>query len=226
MKNIGAALLVAQSKIVGVGKDAKNSFQNYDYVSAETMITECRKALHKAGLLFCRKSWTMTENSTVMSDYILSHPESGEEMEVKNEMVVPPNQKQLDKAVLAALTTGMNYTLRDLLLIPRCENDQPEIDMMPPASSKVEKKVSEIKAKPVATKGDPELSRKGRSAALAFVFGMKPDAKAYEEALLRHAETKYEKSFSSAEELPEEYIMRVLEAHDVDYKELPAGARK
>jgi hypothetical protein len=231
MKSIGSALLLAQSNIAGVGKDAKNSFQNYDYVSAETMITECRRALHKAGLLFCRKSWLMTEGNTVMSEYLLTHPESGEEMQVKNEMVVPPNQKQLDKAVLAALTTGMNYTLRDLLLIPRCENEQPEIDAMEPAKAKrsapVNKQAAQIKFVPVNPEPKEDApSQKGMASALHFVFGLKPDPRGYEEVLLRHAGSKYEKTFEKAEDLPEEYIIEVLKAHDVDYKETQTGATK
>lgn len=209
---------MAQNKIVGVGKDAKNSFANYDYVSAEMMITECRKALHKAGLLFCRRNWSMSESGTVKSEYILSHPESGEEMLMNNEMVVPPNQKQLDKAVLAALTTGMNYTLRDLLLIPRCENDQPEVDTLPPA---VEKKVSNITAKSIDPQ--PEAGTPTLVAAMNIVYGMKDDPKGYEQVLLRHAGEKYGKTFKSADDLPDEYMIKVLEAHQIEYKTTKPG---
>ena len=213
MKNIAAALLVAQNQIVGVGKDAKNSFANYDYVSAETMITECRRALHKAGLLFCRQNWFMSETGTVKSEYLLSHPDSGEEMLMKNEMVVPPNQKQTDKAVLAALTTGMNYTLRDLLLIPRCENDQPEVDTLPPA---VEKRVSNMAAKNIEP--EPATGTPALVAAMNLVYGMKDDPRGYEQVLLRHAGEKYGKTFGSAEELPDEYMVKVLDAHQIEYK--------
>lgn len=221
MKNLGSALLVAQTKMGGVGKDAKNTFANYDYVSAETMITECRKALHKAGLLFYRLNWTANEGCTVVtSKYSLMHPESGETMALTNDMVVPPQQKQTDKAMLAALTTGMNYTLRDLLLIPRCESEQPEVDTMPSPSKAVSKaaaKKSKPNAKALPT-GDP-----GLVGSMGLVFGLKDDAEEYESALLRHASEKYDKKFSAVEDLPDEYLLRVLEAHRVEYTAPPAG---
>ena len=134
MKELQGALLSAQKAVSNVGKDSKNSFANYDYTSAEAMITQCRKALHKSGLAFARLRWEMKGNElgiSVISQYSLTHAESGETLEMMNEMIVPPNQKQLDKAVLAALTTGLNYTLRDMLMIPRYENVQPEVDSMP-----------------------------------------------------------------------------------------------
>lgn len=223
MKNLYLSLLAAQTKMGGVGKDAKNTFANYDYVSAETMITECRKALHKAGLLFYRVNWTLNmETMVVGSKYRLIHPESGESIDLLNDMVVPPHQKQVDKAALAALTTGMNYTLRDLLLIPRCENEQPEVDNLPAAKKKKVMPKITIPKKSSSEKALPEGSP-GLVAAMGFVFGMKDDPAEYEAALIRHASEKYEKEFSSVESLPDEYMIRVLEAHRVDYKLTPAG---
>ena len=221
MKSIGSALLAAQTKMGGVGKDAKNSFANYDYVSAEAMITACRKALHKSALLFSRTHWTVNEECTIVtSKYVLMHPESGETMELTNDMVIPQQQKQIDKASLAALTTGMNYTLRDLLLIPRCESEQPEVDTMPSPSKAVSKaaaKKSKPKGKALST-GDP-----GLVGSMGLVFGLKDDADEYEAALLRHASEKYDKKFSAVEDLPDEYLLRVLEAHRVEYTAPTAG---
>lgn len=214
MKELQGALLSAQKAVSNVGKDSKNSFANYDYTSAEAMITQCRKALHKSGLAFARLRWEMKGNEfgiSVISQYSLTHAESGETLEMVNEMIVPPNQKQLDKAVLAALTTGLNYTLRDMLMIPRCENEQPEVDSMP---------APKPQAAPVSK---PVVNNKGLLSALALVFGMKDNAAEYELALLGHAAKKYKKEFKSADELPNEYIKQVLDAHKVTYREAIPG---
>jgi hypothetical protein len=214
VKELQGALLSAQKAVSNVGKDSKNSFANYDYTSAEAMITQCRKALHKSGLAFARLRWEMKGNEfgiSVISQYSLTHAESGETLEMVNEMIVPPNQKQLDKAVLAALTTGLNYTLRDMLMIPRCENEQPEVDSMP---------APKPQAAPVSK---PVVNNKGLLSALALVFGMKDNAAEYELALLGHAAKKYKKEFKSADELPNEYIKQVLDAHKVTYREAIPG---
>jgi len=44
---LDAALLVAQSALNSVGKDAKNQFHKYSYTSAEGMIGACRDALRR-----------------------------------------------------------------------------------------------------------------------------------------------------------------------------------
>ena len=222
MKELHQSLLAAQKAVSNVGKDAKNSFANYDYVSAEAMITSCRRALHKSGLSFARTNWELKSSEigvTVFSKYVLTHAESGEQIEMVNEMIVPPNQKQLDKAVLAALTTGLNYTLRDMLMIPRCENDQPEVDSMP--TTKAAPKAA-LKAAPKAAP-KAEATDRGLVGALAMVFGMKDNAAEYEAALLGHAAKKYAREFKSAGELPNEYIKQVLDAHNVKYREAKPG---
>ena len=215
MKALTAALIEAQQAIRSVGKDAKNDFAKYDYVSAETMIAECRRALHASGLLFCRTHWDLKQSMegvmTMVSSYLLSHPESGEDLKMVSEMVVPPNQKQLDKAVLAALTTSLNYMLRDLLLIPRA--DEPEVDNLPEPAASPKPKPSH---KPV------ESDSKVLQASLNLVFGMKPDPIDYEKALLRHANSKYGKEFKSAAELPDEYVKQVIDAHNIKISEAPA----
>ena len=218
MKALTAALIEAQQAIRSVGKDAKNDFAKYDYVSAETMIAECRRALHASGLLFCRTHWDLKQPmegvTTMASSYLLSHPESGDEMKMTSEMVVPPNQKQLDKAVLAALTTSLNYMLRDLLLIPRA--DEPEIDNLP---------------EPVVAKKKPEAPKKQSvgdtvlQSALALVIGGKADPDDYEAALFRHASDKYDREFRSVDQLPDEYVKRVVEAHDIKISDAAAGDR-
>ena len=152
---------------------------------------------------------------TVVSKYLLSHPETGEAMELMNEMIVPPNQKQLDKAVLAALTTGLNYSLRDLLLIPRA--DEPEVDNLPEPQPKSAPKPAKAAAKQEPASGDRALAL-----GLSMVFGLKPDAEGYEKALLEHASKKYDKKFTSTAELPDEYVKQVIEAHNIKMSEATA----
>ncbi len=225
MKELTAALIRAQQAIRSVGKDAKNDFAKYDYVSAETMIAECRRALHASGLLFCRTHWDLKQSSegftTMVSSYLLSHPESGEDMKMVSEMVVPPNQKQLDKAVLAALTTSLNYMLRDLLLIPRA--DEPEVDNLPEPVAAPKPKAT---PKPKPAEADPSAGDKVLQAALNHVFGMKEDPVDYEKVLLRHAKDKYGREFRSADTLPDEYVQRVVEAHNVKISDATAEEKE
>lgn len=222
MKELTGALIAAQKAIGSVSKDATNSFANYDYVSAETMITQCRRALHGSGLIFSRTHWDMKSTDfgiTVVSKYLLSHPESGESMDLVNEMIVPPNQKQLDKAVLAALTTGLNYSLRDLLLIPRA--DEPEVDNLPEPQAKSSPKPQPSTAPKRESDGEA-CGDRVLQAALNLVFGMKPDPDGYKKALLAHAKDKYGREFRSADSLPDEYVKRVVEAHNVKISEATA----
>jgi hypothetical protein len=224
VKELMTALSVAQKAIRSVGKDAKNDFAKYDYVSAETMISECRRALHKAGLVFSRTAWEMKTTEfgvTVVSNYVLNHPESGEQISMSSEMIVPPAQKQLDKATLAALTTSLNYMLRDMLLIPRA--DEPEVDNMPePASApkRAAKKKPAPKADKAAESGSTVLQ-----AALALVIGGKANPNDYEEALFRHASDQYGREFRSVDQLPDDYVKRVVEAHDVKIEAADADDR-
>ncbi|MAN60584.1 MAG: hypothetical protein CMI60_01425 [Parvibaculum sp.] len=215
------ALSAAQKAIRSVGKDAKNDFAKYDYVSAETMISECRRALHKAGLVFSRTAWEMKTTDfgvTVVSKYVLNHPESGEQICMSSEMVVPPAQKQLDKATLAALTTSLNYMLRDMLLIPRA--DEPEVDNMPEPVSAPKPTAKKKPAPKVDSSGSNALQ-----AALALVIGGKANPTDYEAALFRHASAQYDREFRSVEQLPDEYVKRVVEAHDVKIEAATADDR-
>ncbi len=128
-KNLWQALMQAQKSLSSVHKDAKNDWGKYGYTSAEQMISECRRALLGSGLVFARTNWSLHEDR-VTSHFVVAHPESGETMEFGNDMLVVSSKNQ-DKSILAALTTVMNYALRDLLLIPRVDDRQPEIDNRP-----------------------------------------------------------------------------------------------
>jgi len=122
---LDAALLRAQSTLKAVGKDATNSFHRYNYTSSEGMLSACREALHSAGLVVRRTHWTIEpggEFGTLVSWIVCAHPASGTELKDSVAWpIVPEKGRPLDKAVAGALTTSLNYYLRDLLQVPREE---------------------------------------------------------------------------------------------------------
>lgn len=119
MKNLQAALMRAQKSLDGVQKTSTNKFSNYDYVSAEDMVTSARKALHNAGLVAGRKAWNY-EKDKVICTFFIAHPESGEELTGSTEFPsVPRKGTPEDKAIATALTSSLSYFLRDVLLLPR-----------------------------------------------------------------------------------------------------------
>ena len=124
-QSLAGALLVAQASINGVGKDARNQFHKYSYTSAEGMIAACRQALHGAGLVFSRIGWELSpDGQTVASEFLLQHPASNSVMSFQCPwLVVVEKGRPVDKALAGALTTSMGYFLRDLLLLPREDED-------------------------------------------------------------------------------------------------------
>jgi hypothetical protein len=129
-KNLASALLAAQKALPSVGKDSKNSFHHYAYVSAEAMIGACRDALHGAGLTVRRAGWKFDgtpEGGIVNSTFVLTHGPTGESVSDEIAWIcVPEKGRPIDKAMAGALTSSLGYYLRDLLLVPR--EDESEMD--------------------------------------------------------------------------------------------------
>jgi hypothetical protein len=131
--NLAAALVVAQRNLPGVLKDAANTFHRYKYVSSESMIRECRAALHDAGLALIPVSETMRPApelaafgaaAVLSASWELFHGPSGESTPLTWEWpIVPEKGRPLDKALASARTTGLGYGLRDLLLAPRVDHE-------------------------------------------------------------------------------------------------------
>jgi hypothetical protein len=123
-------LLAAQKALPSVGKDAKNSFHHYAYVSAEAMISACREALHGAGLTARRAGWKFDgspEGGIVYSTFVVTHGSTGESITDEIAWVcVPEKGRPIDKSLAGCLTSSLNYWLRDLLLVPR--EDESEMD--------------------------------------------------------------------------------------------------
>jgi len=129
-QTLASALLAAQKALPSVGKDAKNSFHHYSYVSAEAMIGACRDALHGAGLTVRRAGWKYDgspEGGIVNSTFVLTHGPTGESVSDEIAWIcVPEKGRPIDKAMAGALTSSLGYYLRDLLLVPR--EDESEMD--------------------------------------------------------------------------------------------------
>jgi len=129
------ALLAAQQAIAAVMKDARANYgerARYSYVSADQMVGECRKALHGAGLILVRESYSVQTipdmGSMLLSNYLLVHAESGLSISSSQSpwFIIEAQGRPLDKALAGALTTSLSYFLRDLLLVPR--EDEAEMD--------------------------------------------------------------------------------------------------
>lgn len=124
--SLNGALLGAQNALKSVGKDAKNSFHGYNYTSSEGMISACRDALHANGLVVSRTSWRFDagtgEFGMLISTFVLSFVDTNESVSAEScWFVVPEKGRPIDKALAGALTSSLNYYLRDLLLVPREE---------------------------------------------------------------------------------------------------------
>lgn len=138
---LSEAISLAQSFIGSVGKDSRNDFHKYDYVSAESMVSAARAALQRASVAVRRVGAIImpTESSDVRINR-----KTGEEVRMPvfnlrsifrvgfgNEhedttfdwAVIPDAGRPLDKAAAGAMTTSLSYFLRDLLLVPRQDDD-------------------------------------------------------------------------------------------------------
>lgn len=134
-KVIAAKLTKAQHEVHGLGKDATNAFHKYAYTSAESMITYSNGVLCNNGLGLFRQRQDVVmdgQQAYLMATYQLIDL-TGESEELTAKWPVCPDKgRPLDKAVAAADTTCLAYTLRDLLKIPRVEHEVDADDEPPP----------------------------------------------------------------------------------------------
>ena len=119
---VAAALAAAVADIKRLGKEAKNDYHKYQYTSGEQRIQEARRVASMHGLTFRIKSWDMemlTDQYYKLICFGEILHESGESIE--SERIVLPFRdakgKELDKAMLAALTEAYGYWLRCTLMI-------------------------------------------------------------------------------------------------------------
>jgi len=127
------ALLEAQQALAAVAKTARASYggeAQYAYVSADEMITQARRALHGAGLVLYRSGMRLcgsreAAHTHIECDYALCHIATGQCVQFTGIpwYIVEARGRPLDKALATASTTSLSYFLRDLLLVPRCSDD-------------------------------------------------------------------------------------------------------
>ena len=121
-----AALARAIARAHAVEHDAQNPHHRYSYASAEAVLGEARAALSSEGLSLVTVSATPAgADGAHMLDvtYLLAHS-SGESLVVSRSWpIVVGNGRPLDKALAGASTTCLAYTLRDILLLPRGDQE-------------------------------------------------------------------------------------------------------
>lgn len=114
--------------MVAIEKDSRNQHGNYDYVSAEAMIAKTRAAMLELGLVLYRESAEIVHIGGVpvlRQDYLLIDTETDQSVGFRQDLPCPERKgTPADKAALASMTTGLNYAIRDLLMVSRGREDQ------------------------------------------------------------------------------------------------------
>tara|TARA_R100001594_G_scaffold71251_2_gene105827 strand:+ start:2732 stop:3454 length:723 start_codon:yes stop_codon:yes gene_type:complete len=144
-----AALHAAQWRAKRIDKDSKNTFSNYDYTSAESMMSMWTELSGEHGLslfpLELNIRYTPGDPPTLVTTWLLSHL-CGEDRTLTMEWpVVTGKGKPLDKAIASARTSSLGYLIRDLLIAPRVN---PTDDMDHTKWSSTEKKKTYNKPRP------------------------------------------------------------------------------
>lgn len=121
--SIDIALYAAQHSLHAVAKDRRNEFSKYNYVSVDGMVSACRDALHENGLMVSRSSFSIDlATNTLVNRFVLVEPETGASRSYETPwLFFEEKGKPIDKALAGALSSSLNYFLRDLLLVVREE---------------------------------------------------------------------------------------------------------
>jgi len=135
-----AGLVAAQRVGKTVAKDGKNAHHGYKYATSEDVIEEARSALGAGELALFAEASSLREIIpasgegsayepplyVVDSVYVLAHASGGTHRITSSTFVMPEKGRPFDKALAAAKTYDLAYTLRSLLLLPRGEADHPD----------------------------------------------------------------------------------------------------
>lgn len=132
-RSIRAALVAAQRDLRQVSKGSENKFHNYRYASADDMMAACRAALHAHGLSARRTRWCIEADEThkwLVCSYVIEHEDGDSEAHpmATKWPFAEEKGRPLDKALAGALTSSLGYWLRDLLLVPRDDEDMDKRD--------------------------------------------------------------------------------------------------
>ena len=122
-KTLAEGLVIAQGKARPVGK--KGNTNQYKFASSEDIIFEAGQALQAGGLSLFPQTYSV-EGSILTVQYVLLHRSGEERLLSSTTPIISTKFMPLDKAMSAAKTYDLNYTLRGLLLLPR--GDAFEVD--------------------------------------------------------------------------------------------------
>jgi hypothetical protein len=235
-----AALVTAQRTARAVFKDGKNDFHRYKYATAESIIDEGRAALTSAGLTFFVSHVEILPRSLprfvvskgdrseqgpgevlVSTRLVLAH-ESGEALEwIREWPAVEEKGRPLDKAVAGALTNGLAYALRDLLLLPR-DDDAASMDRRDDRPEPPKKVVDQAYEEKPKEREDEAPASHARPVPPAPESGTQLAADSYEGILaaLERGEVEYMASRIARAAVPDDtkrlltFVVRAYEAHD------------
>lgn len=131
-----AALAQAQADVESVGKDGTNTQRGYRYATTEAMIRGSRQHLASHGLAFL-STWAQSLPEVAPGDigkqhvaarvtihWVLGHASGGQIHGTAHMDAISSPARPPDKAVAAAVTYGLGFVLRGLLLLDRADEDE------------------------------------------------------------------------------------------------------
>jgi hypothetical protein len=131
-----AALALAQADVESVGKDGTNTQRGYRYATTEAMIRGSRQHLASHGLAFF-STWSQALPEVAAGDigkqhvaarvtihWALGHSTGGQISGTAPMDAIGSPARPPDKAVAAAVTYGLGFLLRGLLLLDRADEDE------------------------------------------------------------------------------------------------------
>ncbi len=113
------ALVVAQTHLGGVVKDAKNPHFKSQYATLGAVMLEARPALNTAGIALSQAPGRLRDGLIEITTTLL-HGESGQWMSSTLEV---PVAKRDPQGVGSAITYGLRYSLQAMLGIPSIDDD-------------------------------------------------------------------------------------------------------
>lgn len=113
------ALVIAQTHLGGVVKDAKNPHFKSQYATLGAVMLEARPALNTAGIALSQAPGRLRDGLIEITTTLL-HGESGQWMSSTLEV---PVAKRDPQGVGSAITYGLRYSLQAMLGIPSIDDD-------------------------------------------------------------------------------------------------------
>lgn len=129
---LAKALAAARDKCRAAPHDRTNSFQKFDYASAEAIIVAAKEALDGSGLTLVPSAPKLTVTGSgnfachsMVRSFVLIHS-SGESLSLGavEWPVIADKGRPLDKAFAISITSSLGYVYRDLLSMPRIAADE------------------------------------------------------------------------------------------------------